>query len=255
MINNHEIIKSHIKRRFNKAAVSYNQNNAVQLIAGDKLIQDLLHYGNQFDSIIDLGCGTGVVTKKLAEAMHYKSFQAIDIAPNLLILAKAELSNYPVVIQQSDFDNFTFFHNRFNLVFSNMALQWSLQFANTVTSIYDCLNSDGLFAFSLPIAGTFPELNPALTLSFYSIEAIASLLMTKGFTILYSSTQLITSQFDSLMLALKSIQKVGASCRFNQTNSSLRGKSFLNNIAAEKFTDHTAFSLTYNVGYIIARKC
>ena len=72
-------MKSKIKECFNKAADTYDANCYIQKIAGKKLMSYLSEYVYKPDNILELGCGTGIVTEILANQYNnYNQFYALD---------------------------------------------------------------------------------------------------------------------------------------------------------------------------------
>ncbi|MGB6976264.1 MAG: methyltransferase domain-containing protein [Gammaproteobacteria bacterium] len=248
------ISKNDIRRCFNKAAITYDKYSHVQQFVGKKLLDLLCQYKTQTDRVIDLGCGSGLVTQQLACAMSYKSFHAIDIAHNLLMLARKRLQSHQIKVYEQDFDNLTSSNELFDLAFSNMALHWSLTFEQTLLTIQQNLLLNGIIAFSIPVAGTFLELNADSINHFYLENTIFEWLSLAGFERVAYFVDSLTVKFDNFIDALNSIKKVGANSTLIKSQVALCGKSFLNQIAKVENLAVQPFSLTYRIGYFIARK-
>ena len=131
-----------------------------------------------------------------------------------------------------------------------MALQWAIDLAQTLLSIYQHLASEGWIAFSLPLAGTFHELTTAVKNNFFSAKEIAQLLATAGFSQIDYFNEWTVTHFSQRIAALKAIKAMGANYLLDRKQVSLRSKFSLNNL--NKII--TASSLTYHIGYFIARK-
>jgi len=236
--------KQGIRRAFNKAADTYDDFCHIQKTIGVELIQRLSKIGSYYQHIIDLGCGSGVVTELLALQINYQQFHAIDFADQLLVKANKRLSHYSVDVIENDFD---FIHDKkFNLAFSNMSLQWSCDLLHTLKIIYENLHSNGVLAFSIPLFGTFNELNSMSVNHFYQLEEIINLLYQSQFDLLFKRTDVIQTHYDSTKSALNTIKSIGANYLVDRPINSLHGKSFL--------LQTNIRSLTYHVGYFIARK-
>lgn len=217
-----------VKNYFNKAAINYNSHCHLQLQTGEKLIS-LIDSAN---NVIDLGCGAGSVTVKL----KYKKLYCLDISEEMLEQTKLKIKNNEVTYLEQSFDNFSGLC--LDLAFANMSLQWSENLMSTINNIKDNLKVGGVLAFSIPIEGTFLDLNVS-KLSFYSLNEVRELLL--DWKIIHISSQEINYPFPSLIDSLKSIKAVGANY-YNQKSKQL--------ISRKK----EAHILQYNIGYFVVRK-
>ena len=147
-----------IKKSFNRAAALYHDHSFLQQSVAKKLISLIKKVNHQFESIIDLGCGTGLVTSELAAEFKYEYFHAIDIADQALIQARQTLFSLPIKIFEADFEQLNASNQLFNLVFANMSLHWSRDFYTALQSAASILKPNGCIAFSVPLPGTLTEL-------------------------------------------------------------------------------------------------
>src|SRR5262249_1998089 len=150
-----------------QAEETYDDNCQVQREIGNRLIELVVNDRREFQRIIDLGCGTGLVTAQLANQINYRDFHAIDIADLLLAKAKERLAHHSIQTYSAYFDRLPTYDFSFDLVFSNMALQWSRCLIASLTCFASLLTPGGLFAFSIPLPGTFNELKPYFSLQYF----------------------------------------------------------------------------------------
>lgn len=68
-----------IKKQFEKSFNSYNQNAIVQRLMAEKLVKNLSLIKTDFNSILELGCGTGILTKEIVKAIKFKTYSANDL--------------------------------------------------------------------------------------------------------------------------------------------------------------------------------
>lgn len=240
--------KGNIRSCFNRAAVSYDQYSLPQQIIGEKLINLLKMMDNRFGTVIDIGCGSGLVTSKLISAITGEGFYAIDVAEALISIANKRFYPKKIMIHVNDFENFTIDNVFFNLVFSNMALQWSLDFYSTLLNINKNMHKNGLFAFSVPIEGNFPEISLSSKNTHFTVDQIKNDLILSGFYPLECKSESLIFNFDNWKDAIKSIKATGASYLFNRSRRSLVGVNYFKN------NEENKASLTYKIGYILARK-
>lgn len=236
-----------IKQSFNKAAYLYNQHCDLQVMVGKKLVSLLDEIF--FSHIIDLGCGTGLITELLAKKTNYTSFSAIDIADQLLLQAKQVLSPYRINVFEDDFDQLTLTESYFDLIFANMSLHWSHAFQNTLKHLANRLNHQGTLAFSIPLPGTFKELSGQYRINqFMEVEDIKKYITDSNLLLKNILTEEIIFSFDSLLDALKSIKAVGANF------VAMQGKYRYHSGIKKQLQQPTPTTLTYHVGYFIIKK-
>jgi malonyl-CoA O-methyltransferase len=203
-------------------------------------------------NILDLGCGTGLATQMLAETNPHHLLMGIDMADDLLKIARARLGeNIPVFC--GDFDRIPAKAQQFDLVFSNMALQWSLDFTITIEEISRVMQQNGYLAFSLPVDGTFAQIKKLLYQltgerylnEFMPISQISQTLESHGYEIIDNQIQEYNLSFLNLNAAFNSIKKVGALINnaIVPLAKSLYRKSF-----------HQGVILDYQIATIVAKR-
>lgn len=240
-------IKNKIKRCFNKVHATYDDHCQAQVCAANVLINQLKNYRIHYYRALDIGCGTGITTKILMNAFHFDHIQGLDFASELLIIAKNRLKN-SVELIEVDFDEFHQEEKTYDLIFSNMSLQWSRDLMTCINKIYQLLSHDGIFTFSIPLAGTFQELQPAHVNPLHHQEEILKIVHSSGLNVLESINQTHVRSFDTINEALWSIKVIGANSITN------RNKTFINKTGINYFFKklHPPYSLTYQLGCFIA---
>ena len=122
------------------------------------------------DSILDLGCGDGVLTAKIKSRCD--SITGVDASANLIDAAKAAYGSTPSQswhVQDCRYlekwDKFE--EKAYTKVFSNAALHWILRDPSTRTAVFEAvfksLAAGGIFAFEMGGAGNVAEVHTALT--------------------------------------------------------------------------------------------
>jgi len=232
---------------FNRACNTYDNHCDLQTTVGKKLITYLQTYINHTGSIIDIGCGTGITTKKLADSILYQQFHAIDLANDLLLKANKRLANYSIRIYQANFDHLTYSPYRFDIIFSNMSLHWSEDLFLTLAQLNQLIHPSGLLIFTIPLDGTFTELNNHFEVNkFYSAKKIITGLTNAGYRIIAQQEETISSTFNTTLETLRSIKLIGANHTIAKKQNSLHGKTFFKKINIQQ--------LSYHIGYFIAKK-
>lgn len=133
------------------------QAQAAALLAGRIAAADLVIDPR----ILELGCGTGFLTRALADAIGPARWTVSDIAPEMIARAQAtsDLRADWRVIDGEAVDPSL---GRFDLIASNMAFQWFVDLPGALARLAAQLSPDGLLAFSTMAAGSFVEWSDAL---------------------------------------------------------------------------------------------
>src|SRR5512147_2680235 len=96
--------------------------------------------------VIDLGCGTGELTRQLADKLPKSDVTGLDSSPQMLEKA-ASFSRPGLVFTQGDQSQLT---GSWDLIFSNAALQWSENHAELIPFLYRSLALGGQIAVQVP---------------------------------------------------------------------------------------------------------
>ncbi len=96
--------------------------------------------------IIDLGCGTGELTLRLADTLPESQTLGLDNSDSMLAKAKLHQRN-GVTFQSGDQAHLS---GTWDLIFSNAALQWSEDHPRLISHLYNCLNPGGQIAIQVP---------------------------------------------------------------------------------------------------------
>jgi len=232
-----------IQHCFNKASATYDDSCHLQKITGKHLLDLIIQLNCCFSNTIDLGCGTGIVTKNFISTLQSQQFHAIDSARELLAIAKQRLPN--ITVYEADFQMPIPSPLLFDLAYSNLALHWGNNLNNIFGNIAKILKPSATLAFTIPLNGTFNELDPRIARQhFHTQQYIQQLLQSNGFETVSCDIETLAQSFTDYIAALKSIKRVGANYAAPQ-HKGLRGKNY--------FRQLNLRSLTYRVGYFIAK--
>jgi trans-aconitate 2-methyltransferase len=97
-------------------------------------------------NVVDLGCGTGELTRHLANALPNSSVTGLDSSSQMLEKA-ASLSGPNLRFEQGDQAQST---GEWDLIFSNAALQWSETHVGLIPRLYGRLAPGGQIAAQVP---------------------------------------------------------------------------------------------------------
>ena len=142
-------------------ASSYEQKSKGQRNGGLDLI-DMLKV-EKGATVLDLGCGTGYLTKVLSERVGPEGkVVAVDPDGERLKIAREKYSSGNIEYIQAD--DKTFPAGQYDLVFSNAVIHWISDKEGLHKLVYNNLCAGGRFAFTTP-DGFFP--NPAVGIKLF----------------------------------------------------------------------------------------
>ncbi len=199
--------KNLIKERFEKNLSTYADNAIVQKHMAAELIADLAtNCDKTFNKILEIGCGTGNLTKEILNQLDFKELFVNDIVENAL---GTEISSNKIKTLYGDCEKIEFPQN-IDLVISNATFQWLENLPAFWDKIYASLNTKGVLAFN-----TFEEWNlyqiKTLTgnaLNYYKKSELENVL-SKNFKIIHSYSQTMEIEFDSAQEVLKHLKRTG----------------------------------------------
>lgn len=143
-------------------ADSYDQAASVQRLAAAALAERIVAVPLAANPrILELGCGTGFLTRALAERLGPARWTVSDIAPAMVERARAgggPAADYRVI----DGEAIDPALGAFDLIMSGMAFQWFADLPGAVTRLAARLAPGGLLAFSTMAQGSFAEWSAAL---------------------------------------------------------------------------------------------
>lgn len=146
-----------VRSRFNAAAASYESGASVQAIVADRLM-DLLPAAGSVHRILDVGCGTGLLTRRLAARFPEASVEALDQAPRMIEAARRHAPG--VSWHAADLLHFDS-GARYDLIASNCSLHWIEPLEAGLRRLRGLLAPEGRLVFSIMLDGTLGELREA----------------------------------------------------------------------------------------------
>lgn len=212
-------IKQRIGRQFGRAANRYNQEAQVQLdIAEDGL--SMLQ--GQFDTMLDIGCGTGRISRRL------KAFSnrvlAIDLAEGMCQFACQQI---PETIHwiTADAESLPLQDGSINGVFSSMALQWCYPLDTALKELYRVMADGSSGVLAILSQGALAELNQCWSQidtqrhvnSYPEQTAMVEMAGNLGFKVEFESRDYVTWHQD-LRQVLASIKDIGANVETQNAN-------------------------------------
>ncbi len=251
--------KKDIRRSFSKASISYDEFAQLQRSAGLNLLK-MLGSNNPAGVVLDLGCGTGFLTKELSRIVKGGAVIAMDIAVPMLEVARnknecgffcADIEKLPVKSGVVDY------------IFSNFALQWCMDLLTVFFQFRRVMKPDGQVFFSTFGPQTFQELKYAWAQvdsyshvnAFYSAVDIQNFMEQAGLEICKIERITHQSYYPDVITLMKEIKGIGAHNMTQNRNKNITSKKQLNDLitAYEKYRINDKIPATYEVIYVTGK--
>lgn len=221
-----------IIQRFNKAATSYNQFAVLYQEIGRRMLERMELIRIQPLTIVDLGCGTGVLLPLLKKCYPQAQVLGLDIASNMLSQA-AKHSRWfrkPQLVC-ADAAVLPFAAESVDFVFSNMMLPWSIDIEKNLQEIYRVLKPGGLLMFTTFGPDTLKELRACWADSythvhpFIDMHDIGDILLHAHLADPVMDIEYFTLTYSAVQKLLHELKATGASNASSNALPGLTGKN------------------------------
>jgi malonyl-CoA O-methyltransferase len=220
LLNPPRLDKPAIKYSFERAAKSYNKAAILHEEVLSRLLHRLQYIRHQPATGIDIGCGTGNALNGLQKAYPHSKIICLDLAHAMLRLARQQfglLRKKRVV--NADMEKMPFSQDSFDLLFSNLALQWVNDLGGTLNEFARIGRSGSLLMFSTFGPGTLNELreswaevdqNPHVH-QFIDMHNIGDAMMAAGFSQPVVDAEIIRLEYREFRQLFEDLKNTGAS--------------------------------------------
>lgn len=194
------IDKTLVRERFKKNLKTYKDNSVIQKKMADRLISII---SNNPKSILELGCGTGVLTEKLINKYNFIKYNASDIVLECEPYIKKISDEINFI--QSDIEEFEF-KEKYDLIISNATFQWIENLEQFINKIKKQLNPNGELIFSTFGEDNLKEINNITNvgLKYFSLQELKNIF--NPFEIIEEK---LTLEFSSAKDVLKHLKLTG----------------------------------------------
>ena len=241
-----------VAQRFAKAGQSYIDQAVVQKQISAQLFEYLKAYcPNTFDSVLEIGCGSGNLTHLFQTHFQFDQLFLNDLYEDV-DQHFSTIENIAWLI--GDIEQLEL-PSELDAMISSSALQWMADLPALLQRIHDALKPKSYLGFS-----TFGENNlieiKKLTgqgLNYYSSEVLKQKLEESGFEIVFIEEEQKHLYFDHPKSVLQHLKATGVTATAKShrwTKQSLQ-QFYLD---YQQFYDEQGFRLTYHPIYVIARR-
>lgn len=257
-----EIDHLSVRRSFERAADAYDSTAVLQQEIGNRLLSRLDYIRMQPQTVLDLGAGTGLMSKALSNYYKKTRIVALDFALPMLEKVKRHRTGLfrRMECVCADALKLPFPDASFDLVFSNLMLQWCHPVDDYFREIRRILRPDGLLMFATFGPDTLRELRQAWSESdqkvrvhqFTDMHDLGDALLHSGFAEPVMDMEMLCATYADTGTLLRDIRGVGASYADINRPRGLLGKASYQAFqqSYEQFRDEDGkLPATYEVVY------
>lgn len=146
--------KKLIAESFDRGVDHYDDHTAIQKQAAHKLMTLVPYMEPQ--SILEIGCGTGYLTKMIKYRYPNSKITAVDISKNMIANCQQKINDVDFIV--ADGEGYST-NKKFDLILSNMTMQWFDDVKQGLDHLKTLLRPSGSLVFSGLGKDSFHEWN------------------------------------------------------------------------------------------------
>jgi malonyl-CoA O-methyltransferase len=252
---------SHIRRAFARAAHSYDAHAVLQAEVGSRLRERVELLQQPPRRVLDVGAGTGHGSAALRERYPDAGVVALDIAAPMLHAARTRSGTQRIDAVLGDAHALPFADGAFDLLHSNLCLQWCDDPPRVLREFRRVVEPGGLLLFSTFGPDTLMELRIAFAevdrqphvSRFADVHVIGDALIAQGFRDPVLERDVFVLTYADVGALMRDLRAIGATNADTRRRRSLTGRQRLARLAEayETFRDADGrLPATYEVIYV-----
>ncbi|WP_294947858.1 malonyl-ACP O-methyltransferase BioC [Sulfurivirga sp.] len=218
-----------VRRHFSRAAAAYDEAAVLQRTVAERLDERLELFTLKPARILDVGAGTGLLTEHLLRRYPQAQVVAVDLSEAMLRWAQGKLRRLggvwqrlrgrcPAELVVADAYQLPFADGSFDLVVSNLMLQWCDDLDAVLCELRRMLRPEGLVLFTSFGPDTLRELRQAWAAvddrehvnTFIDMHDVGDALIRAGFGQPVMDVERYTLTYAEPMGVLKDLKAIGA---------------------------------------------
>ena len=253
--------KRKVAKSFSRAASTYEDVAVVQQAVLAEHLDRLSFTQIEPERILDLGSGTGTGSLQLAKKYKKTRVIAMDLAKGMLQEHRKKLSRFRnrTDLLCADLDSLPIADESIDLVFSNLAIQWSNDLHQLIREFRRVLRTGGLLSFTTVGPDTLRELRDAWMSigaedhihDFLDMHEIGDALISNGFGAPVLDVDRYTLTYPDVKSLLSDLKKLGATNASADRAKGMMGREMINKLT--KSYENQRFEgklpLTYEIVY------
>jgi len=253
-VNTSHINMEGVKRSFSNAADSYDKHAVLQREIADRLLAHLEFAKIQPDRILDIGCGTGYFTRLLRGKYKKSTIVAADLSEAMVKTTRGlHIRRMPWhghhLYAATDATSLPFKSGSFDLVCSNLTMQWVTSPEHMLEEMRRVLAPGGLMLFSTFGRRTLTELRQTLAqieperaghvLPFPDVTSLGDALTRLPVEMSVTDTDLFTLTYPDTISLIRELKGLGASAAaIHGRKNGLYGRALIRQLEQTYGTQH-----------------
>jgi len=211
--------KRWVRASFDRAAKNYEGAAALQKEVGLRMMERLDYIQLQPETVLDIGCGTGLGLQALMKRYRKAQVIGMDFAMGMLQQSrrKGGILRRPM-LACADFEALPVRPDSIDLLFSNLTLQWCGRLQDVFEGAHRALRPDGLFLFTSLGPDTLLELRQSWAQvdgmphvnEFLDMHEVGDHLVGAGFSEVVMDVERIVLSYDSPRDVISELRTIGA---------------------------------------------
>lgn len=237
----HQLDKIRIRESFNAAAENYDDAAVLQREVGDRMLERLELIRLSPQTILDVGSGTGVLSRALDKRYRKAQVFSLDLAPRMLLTARRRNSWISQRFGRQGFicgdaERLPLADHSIDLIFSNLTLQWCGELERTFEEFRRVLRPEGLLLFSTFGPDTLKELRHSWHAAdrensqtvhvndFIDMHDVGDAILRAGLGDAVMDVENFTLTYADAYQLMRELKSIGAHNAANDRHHSLTGK-------------------------------
>ena len=254
-----EEYKKRIAESFDNKSSSYDKYSVVQQEVANRLMDRIKYLKCNPSNILDIGSGTGYLTKNLQSYFPKANIFCLDISEKMSIQCKSKNPKSHIIC--GDAELLPLKPSSIDLVISSFTFQWCKDLERIFSDVKRLLTDNGIFIFSTVGPDTLIELknifknidNEQHVNNFLDMHIFGDLLLALNFFDPVMDVERLTIKYKSFGGLLKALRCTGSNIVISDDKqpSEVKTISKMKQVYKE-IAKNDFFSVTYEVIYAIA---
>jgi malonyl-CoA O-methyltransferase len=250
--------KQLVRERFRRSLHAYDCHAEVQAVMADELLEELIRLkGRRYARMLEIGCGSGTLSRPVVEALEFDRFYANDLVAECRPLLEQQLGTRDEGAWEflsGDIESDLELPGELDLIVSSAAFQWLENPHALLPRLHDRLSSGGVLAFATFGPGNLREIREITGIGLrYPGGAEWLNLLHDGFRLLHQREHTAVYRFESPLAVLRHLRSTGV----NAVTVRRWQRRGLEQFAAsywQRWGDGASVPLTYQPLLFIAEK-
>lgn len=209
-----QINKQLVRKSFGKRLFSYANHAVVQASMADDLVWQLREaHPDAFGRVLEIGCGSGMLTAAFLKRFQVESYYANDLVEDCRHEVASILKQHPgsrFTFVGGDIEQVSALPEYVDVIISNATFQWLNNLPEFFPRLRQHLRPGGLLAFSTFGPENLREIRQltGISLNYLSYQQLRALL-DQHFDVVWSDESVVSLQFSSPLSVLRHMRLTG----------------------------------------------